>query len=242
MTNLVSEGVGALPAAYTWRRDEPGPKMITEALKLFSTIEAPGARDNPTILAWAKEVGQGSVYSHDSIAWCGLFMAVVAKRAGKSVVDKPLWALSWGDFGRPAPAAMLGDVLTFRRDGGGQAGGIARLRRAVLGLVRRFAKEVALMGWEIPAGAAVALLLAVVGWIWRLSSRLATADGRIQAAEIMASNASAKVTTIGQDLAGHKEHVAAEYVSWDALKEVTGAINRLGDRLDALFIQLMPKP
>lgn len=119
MPNLDSEGAGALPVAYAWLRDELGPKMITEALKLFGTLEAPGARDNPTILAWAKEVGQGDVYVHDSIAWCGLFMAVVAKRAGKPIPDKPLWALSWGEWGRPAPAAMLGDVLTFRRDSGG---------------------------------------------------------------------------------------------------------------------------
>lgn len=99
MPNLDSEGAGALPVAYAWLRDELGPKMITEALKLFGTLEAPGARDNPTILAWAKEVGQGDVYVHDSIAWCGLFMAVVAKRAGKPIPDKPLWALSWGEWG-----------------------------------------------------------------------------------------------------------------------------------------------
>lgn len=96
-------------------------------------------------------------------------------------------------------------------------------------------------GWEIPAGVVVTIVLAVLGWIWKLASRLAATEAKTQAAEILASNASAKATNIGQDLASHKEHVAAEYVSRDALKDVTGAINRLGDRLDALFIQLMPK-
>jgi uncharacterized protein (TIGR02594 family) len=110
----------ALPAQYQWLAREPGPKMIVEALKLFGTVEAAGAKDNPTILAWAKEVGLSSTYSHDSIPWCGLFMAVVAKRAGKEVVNSPLWALSWAKFGKPADGgAMLGDVLTFKRDGGG---------------------------------------------------------------------------------------------------------------------------
>jgi uncharacterized protein (TIGR02594 family) len=109
-----------LPAQYAWLANEPGPKMIVEALKLFGTVEGAGAKDNPTILAWAKEVGLSDTYSHDSIPWCGLFLAVVAKRAGKEVVKSPLWALSWGEFGKAAEGgAMLGDVLTFKRDGGG---------------------------------------------------------------------------------------------------------------------------
>jgi uncharacterized protein (TIGR02594 family) len=96
--------------------------MLVEALALYGTLEAPGAKDNPVILAWAREVGLGKNYSHDSIPWCGLFMAVVAKRAGKPVVDSPLWALSWADFGKASPKAALGDVLTFKRSGGGHVG------------------------------------------------------------------------------------------------------------------------
>jgi uncharacterized protein (TIGR02594 family) len=111
-----------LPSQYAWLAKEPGPKMLVEALKLFGTVEAPGARDNPIIIEWAAEVGLGKTYSHDSIPWCGLFMAVVAKRAGKTVVDSPLWALSWADFGKPTTGAMLGDVMTFKRDGGGHVG------------------------------------------------------------------------------------------------------------------------
>lgn len=112
----------ALPAQYTWLSKEPSPRMLVEALKLFGTVETPGTRDNPTILAWAVEVGLSKTYSHDSIPWCGLFIAVVAKRAGQRVVDSPLWALSWADFGKPTTSAMLGDVLTFKRDGGGHVG------------------------------------------------------------------------------------------------------------------------
>jgi len=78
------------------------------------------------------------------------------------------------------------------------------------------------MGVEAIAGIAVTVILAVVGWVWRLSWKLAIHEGKIEAAETMASNASAKATAIG--------------------KEVTDAINRLGDRLDNLFIHLMPKP
>lgn len=112
----------ALPAQYAWLAKEAGPKMIIEALKLFGTVEAPGPKDNPAILAWAAELGLSKTYSHDSIPWCGLFIGIVAKRAGQKVVDSPLWALSWADFGKPTTGAMLGDVLTFKRNGGGHVG------------------------------------------------------------------------------------------------------------------------
>lgn len=109
----------ALPAQYAWLRGESGPKMLVEALALYGIVEGAGDKDNPTILAWAAEVGVAKSYSHDSIPWCGLFIALVAKRAGKEVVDSPLWALSWADFGSPSKCPMLGDVLTFKRNGGG---------------------------------------------------------------------------------------------------------------------------
>lgn len=96
--------------------------MVTEALKLFGVKEQPGDRDNPEILAWAKETGLGKVYSNDSVPWCGLFMAVVAKRADKPFPDSPLWALNWRNFGVPVAQAMFGDVLVFKRDGGGHVG------------------------------------------------------------------------------------------------------------------------
>jgi uncharacterized protein (TIGR02594 family) len=109
-----------LPAVYRWLTAlGPLPRMIEEALKLFGTIETPGTADNPTILAWAAETGLGRVYTADSVPWCGLFMALVATRAGKSLPSSPLWALSWSKFGDPGGQPRLGDVLTFKRDGGG---------------------------------------------------------------------------------------------------------------------------
>ena len=113
-----------LPSRYAWLAREPGPKMIVEALKLFGTMEKPGAANNPTIVAWAQEVGGevADVYKADSIPWCGLFMAVVAKRAGKEPPKHPLWALSWSAFGARSSAPALGDVLVFTRSGGGHVG------------------------------------------------------------------------------------------------------------------------
>lgn len=109
-----------LPKQYEWLRMEPGPKMLLEFLRIFGTTEVPGTGDNPIILQWAKEVGLDSVYKHDAVAWCGLTMAVVAKRAGKDLPPNPLWALNWSLFGeKVSDGAKLGDVLVFKRTGGG---------------------------------------------------------------------------------------------------------------------------
>jgi uncharacterized protein (TIGR02594 family) len=108
-----------LPDQYKWLLNEPGPKMITEALKLYGTKEMPGHEDNPEILSWAKETGLSRVYSADEVPWCGLFMAVVAKRAGKDIPENPLWAQNWQNFGQGWTNAEFGDVLVFKRPSGG---------------------------------------------------------------------------------------------------------------------------
>ena len=120
----------ALPRRYAYLNDSPMPRLIKEGLKTYGTVETPGKKNNPTIMAWAKEVGGpvSKIYTADSIPWCGLWMAVVAKRAGWEVVKSPLWALSWATFGawvkaKDKPhAPAIGDVLVFTRNGGGHVG------------------------------------------------------------------------------------------------------------------------
>ena len=106
-----------LPKQYRWLESESSPKMIVEALKLFDTQEKLGRDDNATIIEWAHEIGGKveQIYIADSIAWCGLFMAIIAKRAGKTLVIDPLWALNWGTFGNFINNPMFGDVLVFVR-------------------------------------------------------------------------------------------------------------------------------
>lgn len=100
------------------------PKMVREALALYGTLETPGTKDNPVIIAWAKETKttDDNWYSHDSVPWCGLFMAVCAQRAGKEVPPNCLGAINWSAFGVQTSVAMLGDVLVFTRKGGGHVG------------------------------------------------------------------------------------------------------------------------
>jgi uncharacterized protein (TIGR02594 family) len=111
----------AIPAKYEWLNKEGAPRMLVEMLKIFGTLESPGASDNPTIMSWAKDLGLKD-YKHDAIPWCGLAMAIVAKRSGKEVVKDPLWAANWLKFGNKVINAMLGDVLVFKRPGGNHVG------------------------------------------------------------------------------------------------------------------------
>jgi uncharacterized protein (TIGR02594 family) len=102
--------------------NEPGPKMLLEFIKIYGIKEAPGAIDNPVILSWAKEVGAQD-YNHDEVPWCGLAMAVIAKRAQKDFNFQPLWAKNWSRFGQKVTdGPKLGDVLVYTRKGGGHVG------------------------------------------------------------------------------------------------------------------------
>lgn len=104
---------------YSWLLNEGAPRMLVESLALYGTDEVLGARNNPVIMSWAKEVGTDNVYTSDAIPWCGLFIWVVAKRAGKvypwgpKETDRPLWAYAWEKFGTLSKTPMLGDVLVF---------------------------------------------------------------------------------------------------------------------------------
>lgn len=105
-----------IPTEFNWLKTTNGPRMVVEAVKLYGIIEVPGPADNPIILEWARETGLDKKgYNDDEIPWCGLFMAVVAQRAGKSLPPEPLRALSWAGFGLPSPEPSLGDVLVFKR-------------------------------------------------------------------------------------------------------------------------------
>lgn len=111
--------MGKLPKGYEWLEREPGPKELLEALKLYGTVEFAGTPDNPVIIGWADEVN--TTYPGDEVAWCGLFISVVAKRAGWDYHPNgnALWARNWASWGTKQQVAMLGDTLVFPRGKGG---------------------------------------------------------------------------------------------------------------------------
>ena len=113
-----------LPAAFAYLTHEPGPKILLAALEFHGLQEVPGPRNSAEIIRFASAVGANSYYQSDATPWCALFMAYCAKVAGFKLPPDPLAALSWAQFGHPAPGgvALLGDVLVKARVGGGHVG------------------------------------------------------------------------------------------------------------------------
>lgn len=104
---------------------EKAPKMLVEALRHHGTLEKVGKGSNVNISSWAKEVGVDGWYTDDDIPWCGLFVGVVAKRAGYPFpASKLLAARQWINWGEPVTKGreMLWDILVFVRPGGGHVG------------------------------------------------------------------------------------------------------------------------
>ncbi len=107
---------------YSELKKITAPKVLVQAIKLFGTKEIVGPQHNPVIISWADELGLKKIYTSDEIAWCGLFVAICVKRAGKKLVENPLWARNWVKWGTKVDVAMLGDVLVFSRGSGGHVG------------------------------------------------------------------------------------------------------------------------
>ena len=106
--------------------------------------------------------------------------------------------------------------------------------------------------------AGISLVLALItclglagGWIFKLSGRLTITDGKAdeagKSAERAALTAQAMRINIDQlerDLVEHRVAVAREYVSYQTVAALEAkliiAIDKLGDRLDALFQRTNP--
>jgi uncharacterized protein (TIGR02594 family) len=111
-----------LPSKYEFLLNEPGPKILVEALRFHGLREKVGKGSNPVILGWAKDLGIGSWYTDDDIPWSGVGMAWVAKQTGRPYPKEFYRARSWESWGVKSERASLGDVLSFIRKGGGHVG------------------------------------------------------------------------------------------------------------------------
>lgn len=103
----------ALPKAYAWLLDEPAPRLLKEALKLYGTRELPGRAHSPAVMGWLQELGFNWI-KDDETPWCGTAMAIAAVRAGVATrhpeMPRAFW---WATWGTPVAVPMLGDVLVF---------------------------------------------------------------------------------------------------------------------------------
>lgn len=112
-----------LPTQYAWLAQEPGPLLLTTALRYYGMKEGAGSADNPIIMKWAHDFGI-TWYDHDSIAWCSLYLGEMAKEAGL-IPPGPnylLAASSWATWGNSVGTPKLADILVFNRPGGHHVG------------------------------------------------------------------------------------------------------------------------
>lgn len=106
-----------VPAAEVSR-----PLWLEAGIKLIGTKEAPGAKDNPVIIDWAKDLGGNiaTAYTHDEIPFCALFVGYCLLQAGIKGTGT-LWALDyagkWPSIRLSGPA--VGAVAPMKRSGGG---------------------------------------------------------------------------------------------------------------------------
>jgi uncharacterized protein (TIGR02594 family) len=137
-------GASTIPSTWNWITKLNGlPKMVAEGLKEYGTLEGPGTLNNKKIVNWADEVAKlhpttytnwaADWYNKDSIAWCGLYAALIAARSANGTANRMpppsyLSALAWSSFGVPVDwhsslnNIYMGDIAVFVREGGGHVG------------------------------------------------------------------------------------------------------------------------
>lgn len=108
------------PMGWEWLLNEPGPKILLEALSHYGIMEHKGKGSFVNFDKWAKELHVQSVMSDDDVPWCGLFMGICAKRAGWSeyIPDACYRAINWLHFGNKLDEPELGCVMVYKRPGG----------------------------------------------------------------------------------------------------------------------------
>lgn len=123
-------GKGAAPtdpaclSAYMWLTRTSVPRMLCEAIGLWKAVATQGA-PTATLIPDAEVAAalHGSrVASFDPVPRAGLVLAVLARRARKSVPDTPQCALNWVTFGTEAGQPRLGDVVCSLGESGAGVG------------------------------------------------------------------------------------------------------------------------
>jgi uncharacterized protein (TIGR02594 family) len=117
----IDSGQGA-PVTVAVAEEIGRPLWLEAGMKYIGVKETLGAKDNATIIDWAKAEGGSTAkeFTHDSIPWCSLFANLLMTKAGLKGTET-LWALDWAgkwpSIRLPGPA--VGAMAPMLRDGGG---------------------------------------------------------------------------------------------------------------------------
>jgi len=90
-------------------------KHIELALSQYGTKEIVGAKDNPEVLKYFKNLGFDASSLKDETAWCSAFVNWVCRESGLEFTGK-LNARSWTNVGHEVVEPKLGDIVIFWRE------------------------------------------------------------------------------------------------------------------------------
>lgn len=93
---------------------------IAEARKYIGEQEIKGAKHNPLILQWWKDIKRGGI-KDDETPWCAAFTGAMLEHVGiqSSRFES---AKSYLDWGEKLAQPVYGCIVVFTRDGGGHVG------------------------------------------------------------------------------------------------------------------------
>lgn len=96
------------------------PSWIIEGEKYIGEMEIKGARHNPLILQWWKDIKRGGI-KNDETPWCAAYAGAMLERVGiRSTRFEG--AKSYLDWGITLPRPVYGCIVVFTRQGGGHVG------------------------------------------------------------------------------------------------------------------------
>ena len=93
---------------------------LLEAKKHIGLKEAVGAKNNPVISAWLKDLG--AWWKDDETPWCGVFVAHCLKAGGRDLPKNWFRAKEYENYGLALKKPAYGCIATFTREGGGHVG------------------------------------------------------------------------------------------------------------------------
>lgn len=116
LMSLFRAPAAAVPGAAPVPPEEPvkgDPAWLKLARVELGVKEAPGAANNPTVLAYYRDAGHPEINA-DSVAWCAAFCGAMLERAGTSS-SKMLNARSYLNWGKEVTKPYPGCVAVFSR-------------------------------------------------------------------------------------------------------------------------------
>jgi len=95
--------------------DNQKAELLWHAMTEYGLEEIPGPKHNERIVGFSRELGLS--FDDDETSWCGIFLAVMCKRAGIAYADRGYSARAWLKWGQEVKPLEVetGDIVVYWR-------------------------------------------------------------------------------------------------------------------------------